>query len=170
MALYLEANYCKKLGLPGYSSHQYSLSVKAELNELTQVQAQSARLYDLLQSCVDQEIQKTGFLPGHNGNGNAQHVGAAHVQSNGNGNGDAPGDWACSQKQKALILKIVEENNLDKNQVELLAQNRFGQSVRALSKPQASELIDELHLLSGGNNAATKRGLSGARITPDTTR
>jgi hypothetical protein len=34
MALVLEANYAKKLGLPGYSSHQYSVSIRTELTDL----------------------------------------------------------------------------------------------------------------------------------------
>ena len=31
MAIILEANYSKKLGLPGYSSHQYAVTVRTEL-------------------------------------------------------------------------------------------------------------------------------------------
>ena len=34
MAITLEANYSKKLGLPGYSSHQYSVTVRTELSDL----------------------------------------------------------------------------------------------------------------------------------------
>jgi len=30
----IEANYSKKLGLPGYSSHQYSLTLRAEISDL----------------------------------------------------------------------------------------------------------------------------------------
>jgi len=45
----LEANYSKKIGLPGYSSHQYSVSLKTELADVTQVQTESARLYAVLQ-------------------------------------------------------------------------------------------------------------------------
>ena len=33
MAIHLEANYSKKLGLPGYSSHQYSVTVKTEVTD-----------------------------------------------------------------------------------------------------------------------------------------
>jgi hypothetical protein len=170
VAVYLEANYSKKLGLPGYSSHQYSLTLKTELNELAQVQAESARLHNLLQSCVDREIQTTGFLPSNNASGNGQNAPACQVTGNGNGNGNGNGKsaeaWACSEKQKALILKIVEENDLDKNQVEILAQDRFGKSVRALNKLEASGLIDELRSQSGGKNAATRRGRSEGRTNP----
>jgi erythromycin esterase-like protein len=34
----LEANYSKKLGLPGYSSHQYSLTVRKEVSDISQVE------------------------------------------------------------------------------------------------------------------------------------
>lgn len=70
----IEANYSKKLGLPGYSSHQYSVTLRAEITELSQVSTKSQELHQLMQSCVDREIQQTGFLPGEvipiiNGNG-----------------------------------------------------------------------------------------------------
>ncbi len=41
MAITLEANYSKKLGLPGYSSHQYSVTVRTELADLNQVDVES---------------------------------------------------------------------------------------------------------------------------------
>ena len=102
MALVLEANYSKKLGLPGYSSHQYSVTVRTELSDVNQVEAESRRLYGLLQTCVDREIQSTGFLPGQQRNGNGHH------HSNGNGNGAAD-EWKCSPKQKELILQLVDD-------------------------------------------------------------
>ena len=33
--------------------------------------------------------------------------------------------WACTDKQKALILKIVDDHHLDKNGIESLAMDRF---------------------------------------------
>src|ERR1700733_1439695 len=100
----LECNYSKKIGLPGYSSHQFSITLRAEITDLNQVQPESARLYTLLQKGVDSSIQSVGFLPGSNGIGN------------GNGNGKpaartpapaSPDSWACTPKQRDLILKIV---------------------------------------------------------------
>jgi hypothetical protein len=136
----LEANYSKKLGLPGYSSHQYSLTLRAEIADLTQVSVKSLELHGLMQICVDREIQQTGFLPGANGNGNSQQ--------NGNGNGHAPvsekDHWNCSDKQKQLILNIVADHKLDKSKVEELAQDRFGKGVKLLNKLEASGIIHEL--------------------------
>ena len=60
--------------------------------------------------------------------------------------------WKCSDKQKDLILKLVEEHHLDKAAVEALAVERFGKGVRILNKVEASGLIDELLDTHGGTN------------------
>jgi hypothetical protein len=156
MALVLEANYSKKLGLPGYSSHQYAVTIRTELADLTQVEAESARLYSLLQSCVDQEIQQTGYLPENSGKAN----GHAHRPTNGNGhhlNGHSE-KWNCSDKQRELIQKIIAENNLDKNQLEELSQERFGKPVKTLNKLEASGFIEELFRQVNPNGNGTGNG------------
>ncbi len=153
MAIVLEANYSKKLGLPGYSSHQYSVTIKTEVSDPNQVQAENDRLYALLQGCVDSQIQKTGFLPDP-GQGGSVPI------THGNGNGSDA--WACSVKQKGLILDIVQEHHLDKNEVEKLAQDRFGKGVKQLNKLEASGLIDEL-LETHGNGNANRRRYSNGR-------
>jgi hypothetical protein len=53
-------------------------------------------------------------------------------------------EWACSDKQKALILKIVDENKLDKQEAEALANDMFQTPVKVLNKLQASGLIEQL--------------------------
>ena len=138
----LEANYSTKLGLPGYSSHQFSVSLKTELSDVSQVHAESARLYKLLQQGVDTSIKEIGYLPG---NGKPE-IGNGH----GNGNVHRPATpasdepWACSEKQRDLILKIIDEHKLDKQVVGALALDRFGKGVKQLNKLEASGLIDEL--------------------------
>ena len=104
MAIKLTGNYAKRLGLPGYSSHQFSVSVETELTDLTQVQDEAARIYRLLQDAVDCEIQVTGFvpdveyglkntvpLPSSNGRSNGETNGNGHHRLNG-GNGNANGN------------------------------------------------------------------------------
>ena len=130
----LEANYSKKIGLPGYSSHQFSVSLKTELADVSQVQTESSRLYAVLQQSVDHSIQHIGYLPGGNGNGHS-HGPAPAPES------DA---WNCSDKQRDLIIKITDEHKLDKTKVDQLALDRFGKGVKALNKLEASGLIDEL--------------------------
>ena len=159
----LEANYCKKLGLPGYSSHQYSLTVRKEVSDISQVENESRQLFATLQSNVDRDIQNTGFLPGNNGNGNGNRNAG---NGNGNGNGHRSSDerWDCSDKQRNLILKIVDESKLDKGEVEKLAQDRFGKSVKKLNKLEASGLIEELIERTGGKGNGTGRySRAGAR-------
>ena len=160
--LIIEANYSKKLGLPGYSSHQYSITLRAEISDVSQVSAKSQELHGLMQDCVDREIQQTGFLPGANGNGHSKpHTnGNGHTHSNGSGHQrsvrPAEEPWKCSTKQKDLILKITTENNVDKLQVEQLAQDRFGKGVKNLNKLEASGLIEELIERYPSKNGRTK--------------
>src|SRR4051812_47557842 len=104
----LECSYGKKIGLPEYSSHQFNLTLRTEIADLANVQNESIRLYNLLQQSVDAALQRPGFMPGGNG---------AHTTVNGHND-----SWGCSPKQRELILKIVEEQHLDKSQVEKLAQ------------------------------------------------
>src|ERR1051326_4681651 len=47
-----EANYSKKLGLPGFSSHQYSVTIRTELSGINQIEIESAKIHALLQSSV----------------------------------------------------------------------------------------------------------------------
>jgi hypothetical protein len=155
MALTLEANYSKKIGLPGYSSHQYSLTLKTELSDINQADAESARLHQTLQTSVDRELKKVGFLPTvTNGNGSSTDSGNGHT----NGKTEA---WACSDKQRDLILKITEEHKLDKLMVDNLAVERFGHGVKQLNKLEASGLIDEL-LEKYGDKKAGRRSFQKA--------
>ena len=174
MAIVLEANYSKKLGLPGYSSHQYSVTLRTEVADLGQVESESVRLHNLLQSSLDREIQKTGFLPektalgnGHgNGHGNGNGNGNGHNRPGAQANGHSAEPWACSPKQKDLIIKLVEEHKLDKDQVEALAQDRFGKAVKALNKLEASGLIDELITQTGGTPNGQHRPRFNGLATP----
>ena len=63
MAIKLVANYSKRLGLPGYSSHQFSVSVETELRDLAEADTEMSNLYHQLQRNVDVQIQQTGFVP-----------------------------------------------------------------------------------------------------------
>jgi hypothetical protein len=146
----LECNYSKKLGLPGYSSHQFAITLRTEIADVNQVQAESARLYKLLQEGVDTSIKETGYLPA-NGNGNGRGGGNGHNQPTDNG------AWNCSGKQRDLILKIVDEHKLEKAKVEGLAQDRFGKTVKALNKLEASGLIEELLEMTGQSKGNGRR-------------
>lgn len=158
MAVKLTANYAKRLGLPGYSSHQFSVSVETELRDVTDISGESARLYATLQKSVDEQIAQTGFVPPV-GYGLSQ---PANGENGANGNAQN-GAWACSDKQRDLIEKIVSENELDKNEVEQTAQEMFGKGVKALNKLEASGLIDELLEKYGGQRRGGSRRRQPAR-------
>lgn len=164
MAIKLIANYSKKLGLPGFSSHQFSVSIETELTTTDDVAGEAARIYHLLQYNVDEQMQITGFVPPKdygfdepvaNNIIHRSETGRSAPNSGGNWqNGPA---WKCSDKQKDLILKLVEEHQLDKATVESLAVERFGKGVRQLNKMEASGLIDELLDTHGGGQQAPRR-------------
>ncbi len=158
MAIKLIGNYAKRLGLPGFSSHQFSVSVETELTDTGDIQGEATRIYHLLQDAVDREIQAVGFVPddeyglnngGHqapqnrnessNGNGRTQYRIDGNVSANGQSD-----IWKCSDKQRTFIEKLISENQLDLNTVETTARDRFGTGVRQLNKLQASGLISEL--------------------------
>jgi len=147
MAIKLIANYSKRLGLPGFSSHQFSVSVETELVTTGDIPGESERLYQLLQHNVDEQILATGFVPPADyGMEEAPREVSGRPPLNGNASASwqrGPA-WKCSDKQRELILKIVDEHHLDKASIEALANERFGKGVRLLNKIEASGLIDEL--------------------------
>ncbi len=156
MAIKLSANYSKKLGLPQFSSHSFSASVEVELTDITQVEAEIQKLYQLLQQSVDQEIQHPGFVPEANSRPQSNGNGRTY-QLNGNGRqhsnqqakpvGDA---WNCTDGQKGFILRIVNENpSITKQVAEDLSQMLFGIGVKQLNKMQASQLIEDLLVKAG---------------------
>lgn len=163
MAIKLIANYSKRLGLPGFSSHQFSVSVETELVTTDDIPGESERLYQLLQQNVDEQILNTGFVPpadygmedslyvnGRLGDANERH--SAPGSSESATSWQRGPAWKCSDKQRELIIKIVEEHQLDKTSIETLANERFGKGVRFLNKVEASGLIDELLDTYGGGS------------------
>ena len=152
MPIFIEANYAKKIGLPDYSSHQFAVTLRTELSDLSLLEKTSAELYVRLQQSVDSQIVNPGYVPGSPLSSTKQTVPVASAL------GTAPEDpWKCSEKQRDLILKIVNEHGLDKAEIEKLAQERYGIGVKQLNKLQASGLIDEL-LETHGKTETPRRG------------
>jgi hypothetical protein len=143
MALKLIANYSKRLGLPGFSSHQFSVSVETEIINVEDVAAQSERLYATLQESVDEQIQTTGFVPDaeYGGNGNG-HPPVNRIKSNGSNSNDNS-QWRCSDKQRDLIQKLITDHGLEEI-AEDMSQDMFNSSVKDLNKLQASGLIQRI--------------------------
>jgi hypothetical protein len=151
MAIHLELIYGKKLGLPQYSSHNFSVSLKSEVPSHEDIPAEVERVYRILQKSVDEQIVHPGLIPG------MEDTPSNVVQMPTSQQKPANGDWTCSPKQKELILKLVDENQLDRHEVDQLAQERFGHGVTQLNKLEASGLIDEL-MKRAGREPVRKRG------------
>ena len=158
MAVILQMTYMKKLGLPNYSSHSCAVSLTVEIADASVAAQESTKLYALLQTAVDGEIQQVGFMPdattyGMN-NGNGAHANGSPARNgnsghaNGNSHAPAPtrnGDqWNCTDGQRGFILRIIAESSLTRQDVEEMAQQLFGAGVTSLDKMQASQLIEEL--------------------------
>ena len=143
MAVIIEMAYGKKLGLPEYSSHNFNVSLKVEVASLEDIHAEVERVYRILQTSVDQQIVNPGFVPGN------ERPAASNAPRS-----DA---WRCSDRQKELILKLVDEHKLDRNEVDQLAHDRFGHGVTQLNKLEASGLIEELFQRTGNTRPGGSR-------------
>jgi len=169
VAIIIEANYSKKIGLPAYSSHAYSVTIRTEVSDLAQVERESAQLYALLQESVDRNIQEVGFTPDGNGHGSPAprttngHATEQPRTTNGHASQSNGDQWACSDKQRDLILKIVDEHKLDKQEVEALAKQMFNLPVKALNKMDSSSLIAELIAKYGPTNGKGSNGNGNTR-------
>jgi hypothetical protein len=147
MAIKLISRYSKRLGLPGYSSHEFSVCVESEINSMDDVKNESARLYDTLQSSIDDQIQQTGFVPESSyGKEATSHRPLPSRNGNGNGHTHQNGSdiWACTDRQKELLLKLVADNNLDKQEVENLAAEWQRVPVKTMNKLMMSAFIRDI--------------------------
>lgn len=166
MAITLEANYAKKIGLKNYSSHQYSVTVRTEVSDLSKIEAASTHLYQQLQDAVDKEIQNSGFLPGSEGQQPRKVVpfdrGGAGATPASRNHAAPTSSWNCSDKQQGLIEKLMKENDIAFESVDELAHHRFNCGLKQINKMSASGLIDELfdtyRSKSKGGGNYTERG------------
>lgn len=174
MAIKLIANYSKRLGLPGYSSHQFEVSIETEISNTSELPFETERLYGSLQTAVDAQIQQVGFVPDeHYGSQTAQTSvpGAFSPQTTSASSvrqtppASVPESsveivpaWKCSEKQQSLILELAGKVGLDGTALNELASRRFNKVVAMLNRMEASGLIDELMNRSG---ATSKRSASG---------
>jgi hypothetical protein len=145
MAVKIIANYSKRLGLPGYSSHQFSVSVEAELSSTDNVTSEASRLYKTLQNAVDREMQSTGFVPGGEYGSEVQPPKQQLASLRGVVNGAHSKPWKASDKQRDVVFKLVENTGIEMEVVEAISEEMFGPGDLAdLNKIQMSGLIDEL--------------------------
>jgi hypothetical protein len=164
MPIILAMNYTKKLGLPNFSSHSCSVSLTMEIPDVSVAAQESTRLYSLLQTAVDNEIQQVGFMPdatsygmnnGHQPASNGQqgngHQRPEHTQ---NRYGDT---WNCTEGQKGFLQRIIHDNQLNPDDVERMSFDLFGVGRMACNKMQMSQLIDDLLEKTGTKTEGRRR-------------
>jgi hypothetical protein len=149
MAIKLIATYSKRLGLPGFSSHQFGVEIEAELSNIDDVPREAARIYELLQVNVDQQIRATGFVPPTDYGLVSESRNPVPSTTTQRGRSNRQANWKCTPKQRELIEDLVAEHQIEKGDVEALSSQRFGKGVISLNKTEASLLIDELFATYG---------------------
>ena len=166
MAVFLEFNYGKRWGLPAYSSHSFSITLRSEVGDLKDVEAEACRVYALLQESVDRNIIETGLTPVPLGTGSAPEprtTGHSTDQPRANGHtSSSDREFKCSDKQRDFFLRFIEEKKIDKRDVEKLSQEMFNAPVLTLDKLAMSGLISEL-LSKYGETKSTSGNGSGRR-------
>lgn len=117
-------------------------------------------LYQLLNDSVNKELG-TQTTPKKEEWPVLQRNTEPHANGTGNGsNGNSA--WKCSDKQRDLILKLMDDHQLQKGDLQSLSLEMFGSSeVSGLNKIQASGLIDRLIEQYGNKNS---RGTAPARF------
>jgi len=145
MAILLEIHYDKRLGLPGYSSHDFGVSLKTEVTDLDQIRQESERAYQILQKSVDSQIIHRGYVPeqvNNSGESNQEEKDNTSVGIDKNDNNTEK--WNCTVRQKDLILNVLERNNLDPQTPNELGMELHGKKMDRLTKLQVSGVITEL--------------------------
>lgn len=130
----LEVNYSKKLGLPNFSSHSLSVTIRTEIDDVSQVQPQTSLLYQLLQSSVDEEMKQVGFLP------DARTYGRGGPESR----AEMTPSAKCTVAQRAVIVGLARSRGLGKKAIHDLSMQIFGVGNRELDSNQAASFINEL--------------------------
>ena len=161
MAVILDINYSKKLGLPNYSSHSLGIGLRAEVANLDEVRGEVEKAYSLLQSAVDSQIVHKGYVSnedkGENGTDQVQKT-----QVKVNGGSTDPDSWNCTVRQRGLLMSILERNDLDPEVVDDLSQELHGRPMSDLGKAQVSEVIGQV-LDRWGRHPKTNGRTAGGR-------
>jgi hypothetical protein len=145
MAILLEIHYDKRLGLPGYSSHDFGVSLKTEVTDLDQIRQESERAYQILQKSVDSQIIHRGYVPDQVNNSGVTNQEEKDNTSAGIGKNDNNTEkWNCTVRQRDLILNVLERNNLDPQTANELGMELHGKKMDRLTKLQVSGVITEL--------------------------
>jgi len=145
MAVLLQFDYNKRLGLPAFSSHSFGITMKAEVTDLEKIGEEAERAYGLLQSAVDSQIVHQGYISNEDkGENGTDQVQKTQVKVNGNGSKTDPDKWNCTVRQRGLIVSVIERNGLDLRVVDDLANDLCGKPMSDLGNAQVSEVIGQV--------------------------
>jgi len=146
MAITIAANLAKKLPIPGsqFSSQQASITISAEVTDLTQVVAEAQRIYAIAEQAVDAQLNRQAVTPPQSVKPAATPIQAQPRQgisqpyrSNGQRRQPAP----VTDSQLRFLKRLIDQT---KSAVPaILDQYQVG-SLDQLSCRDAAGLIDEL--------------------------
>ena len=154
--LRLNASFSKKVPIEGqdYSSQSYHASVEVEIPDGLSPEQLRDRIHDtfgLVRDSVENELggQVSAVpAPAQPSQPQQQPVSAPAK----------PTDAPASSKQIHYLTTLALDRGMDLRALNSACQRDFGvTSVEALSRRQASELIDRMNAREGGNRQATRR-------------
>ena len=112
--------------------------MKAEVTDLEKIGEEAERAYGLLQSAVDSQIVHKGYVP------EQVNDSTGSDQDNSKEPEVDPDSWNCTERQKGLLLTILDRNGLEPIVVEDLSWEIHGRSMADLGKMQVSAVIGEV--------------------------
>ena len=147
MAISIAAQVAKKVPIPGteFASRQASITISAEVADLTQVAAQAQRLYALAEQAVDAQLGITPTLPATPAATPSSTTGPSTYAPRPSQGHPAPSRSRrvapVTDSQLRLIDKLMQDTGTDPQAV--LRHHRI-QALGEMSCKDASALIDEL--------------------------
>jgi hypothetical protein len=152
--LRLNASFSKKVPVEGrdYSSQSYHASVEVEIPDGLSPEQLRNRIHDTFELVRDSVENELG------GQAPALSAPAQPPQQQPASAPTKPTDAPASSKQIHYLTTLALDRGMDLRALNSACQRDFGvTSVEALSRRQASELIDRMNAREGGNRQATRR-------------
>lgn len=154
----IEAQLAKKLPIPGedFSSKQASITITAEVADLSQVVAEAQRLYALAEEAVDAQLKQAPAAPtsSQRPSPNPAPSPAPRQQASQpyhSGGGQRRGPAPVTDSQIRFLERLIRDSGTDLNAI--LHHHQVG-SLRDLSCKNAAGLIDELK--ANANSGASR--------------
>ena len=152
--LRLNASFSKKVPIAGqdYSSQSYHASIEVEIPDGLSPEQLRDRIHDTFELVRDSVENELG------GQAPALSAPAQPPQQQPASAPTKPTDAPASSKQIRYLTTLALDRGMDVRALNSACQRDFGvTSVEALSRRQASELIDRMNAREGGNRQATRR-------------